>query len=51
MLLNIVFTYQQYTRHGVVQIAGTTFDIKNIIATFIGIICLVVGRRILKKQK
>lgn len=51
LLMNIVFVYQLYTRHGVVSLFWTSFDIKNIITTLIGIICLIVGIRILKRHR
>ena len=50
LLMNIVFIYQQYTRHGVISLGGQSFDIKNIIATLVGIICLLIGLRILHKK-
>lgn len=51
LLMNIVFFYQIYTRHGVVSLFGLTRDIKNFIALFIAIICFFVGIRTLKKQR
>ncbi len=51
LLINVVFNYQQYTRHGVVSVLGGTLDIKNILAIVVWIICLIVGMRIIKRKR
>jgi hypothetical protein len=51
VLMNIVFAYQQYTRHGVLSILGLSLDIKNFVALFVAIVCFIVGIRTLKKHK
>lgn len=51
LLLNIVFAYQQYTRHGVVSLFGISLDIKNILAILIAIVCFIVGVRMFNRRR
>lgn len=50
LLINIVFSYQQYTRHGVVPFLGMSLDIKNFVALAVGIVCLLKGIQLLRRS-
>lgn len=50
LLFNIVFSYQLYPRHGVLPIFGLSLDVKNFVAIITGVICLIIGIRILKRS-
>lgn len=50
LLLNIVFSYQQFTRHGVVPFFGTTLDIKNFVSLAVAIVCFIKGIQLLRRS-
>jgi hypothetical protein len=46
IVLNICFLFQQYPRHGLVHLLGMTWDVKQYLSFFLGIIgiCSIIKR-------